>query len=197
MSFCCSHTTKNGFLMGCPNYKKNGRANEILELWAYVQTPPLDARHADVFNEARVLQFGLRLYLHPYFVCASRVKTLTSLRICAGSPEPSLLGNSINILISCAHSFLVLSVTDAIFKAKEVNRLLKLLSTGKGPFAKPDRRILEWELKKIGGIKDGTELDGGIGEHKLHIKPEEQNRILWVYSTLTTEPMAYSSAFAI
>ena len=114
------------------------------------------------------------------------MKTLASLRICAGSPEPSLLGNSINILISCAYSFfLVMSVTDAIFKAKEVNRLLKLLSTGKGPFAKPDRRILEWELKKIDGIKDRTELDGGIVEHKLHIKPEEQNRILWVCQYIT------------
>ena len=107
------------------------------------------------------------------------MKTLESLRICAGSPEHSLLNNAIP---SYAHTlfFLVLSVTDAIFKAEEVRRLLKLLSTGKGPFAKPDRRIMEWELKKIGGIKDGTELDGGIGEHKLHIKPEEQNRILWV-----------------
>ena len=36
-----------------------------------MQTPPLNARHADVSNEARVLQFGLRLYLHPYLVCAS------------------------------------------------------------------------------------------------------------------------------
>ena len=87
-----------------------------------------------------------------------------------------------NFLDSHRHTlfFLVLSVIDAFFKAKEVRRLLKLISTGKGPFAKPDRRILEWELKKMDGIKDGTELDGGIGEHNLHIKPEEQNRILWV-----------------
>ena len=72
-----------------------------------------------------------------------------------------------------------------MFKAKEIRRLLKLIATRKGPFVKPIRRRmpLEWKLKNIVSskkLKRRPESDGGIDEHKVHLKPEEQNRILWV-----------------
>ena len=41
-----------------------------------------------------LINFGLRLYLHPYSVWAEG-KALVILHICAGSPEPLLLDNVI------------------------------------------------------------------------------------------------------
>ena len=38
--------------------------------FAYAQKSPLN-EHADVSNMVRVLNFALRLHLHPYFMCAS------------------------------------------------------------------------------------------------------------------------------
>ena len=106
-------------------------------------------------------------------------KAVASLSIYTDSQEPSLLDKPIYLFI------LVLSVSDAMFKAKEVRRLLKLMATRKGPFAKPIRRRmpLEWKLKNIVSskkLKRRHESHGGIDEHKVHLKPEEQNRILWV-----------------
>ena len=55
----------------------------------YAQMPLINA-HADVSNGERGLDFGLSLHLHPFFVYVSS-KALTSLHICADSPDPSLL----------------------------------------------------------------------------------------------------------
>ena len=50
--------------------------------------------HADVSSRTRGLNFNQSLYLHAFFVCASKEGPL-SLHICAGLPESSLLDNAI------------------------------------------------------------------------------------------------------
>ena len=50
----------------------NGPALDILVLSSYAQQSPL-IDYVDIFSLTRVLNFGLNLYLHPYFVHASSV----------------------------------------------------------------------------------------------------------------------------
>ena len=62
-----------------------------------MQKPPLNT-HVDVCSEASVLNFGLNLHLHSYFVyvCSWALVRMHRLR----SPEPSLHENAINTKIS-------------------------------------------------------------------------------------------------
>ena len=53
------------------------------------QNPTINT-HADTSSGTSGLNFGLRLYLYPYFVYASSVCSGV-MRICSGSPEPSSL----------------------------------------------------------------------------------------------------------
>ena len=70
---------------------------------AYAQTPSLNT-NADVFSSTGGLMLGVSLNLYPYFVCIRATMTQASLRISAGSPEPSLLDNAILPKISLAGS---------------------------------------------------------------------------------------------
>ena len=58
--------------------------------------------HAGLSSEARGLNCGLSLHLHPYFVYVQAVKALANLHIFAGFSEPSWLENVISTKISCA-----------------------------------------------------------------------------------------------
>ena len=60
--------------------------------------------HAKISSGVKDLYFGLSLYLHPYFVYVSN-KGSDDFVHCAGSPEPSLLSDSISTKISCAGSY--------------------------------------------------------------------------------------------
>ena len=66
----------------------------------YPPPPPLDLHMlADVSSEARGLNFGLCLKLHPYFVYVSSIGS-DKYAHCTGSPGPSLLDNMISTQIS-------------------------------------------------------------------------------------------------
>ena len=64
---------------------------------AYAQKPPVNV-HAGV-SSGNMFNCYLGVYLHPYFVKLA-VKAMARMRICAGSPEPSLLGYMICAKIS-------------------------------------------------------------------------------------------------
>ena len=67
----------------------------LMPMWIYP---------AKIWNMmSRYLNYGLSLHLHPYFAYASS-KVLTSLGICAGLSEPSLLENVIRTQFSCTGS---------------------------------------------------------------------------------------------
>ena len=67
----------------------------------YTQTPPLNA-HADVSSRARGLNFGQRLYLHPYFVYTSSKGSGRS-ALCVASFLDNRISKKCTI-ISCAGS---------------------------------------------------------------------------------------------
>ena len=72
-----------------------GLENEILMLIAYAQKPPVNI-HARIGWEYRLI--WVFLYIHT--LCMRTVKAMARMRICAGSPEPSLLGYMICAEIS-------------------------------------------------------------------------------------------------
>ena len=88
--------------------------------------------HADIISNARCLSFGVRLHQHPYFALSMQAgKTLISLRICADSPELSLLTNAISTDISCNVPFeemiqreqfvLVINIVKLLLKQNKYN----------------------------------------------------------------------------
>ena len=65
-------------------------------LIVYVQMFPLKA-HSDVSSRAKDLNFGLSLHLHSYLEISKQNKLW---QVCADSPEPSLLSDVKNMVLS-------------------------------------------------------------------------------------------------
>ena len=63
--------------------------------------------NAIVSSGARALHLTLSLHLHPYFVKASSKNALASQRMCADSPEHSLLADAIRTDISCTGPYVI------------------------------------------------------------------------------------------
>ena len=62
---------------------------------------PLINAYADVSSEARCLISGRILFIYNHTLCMRATRALTRLRICADSPQPSLLDDAIRGETSC------------------------------------------------------------------------------------------------
>ena len=69
----------------------------ILMFIAYAQKPPVNV-HAGVSMGIRLIVIWVFIYIQT--LCMLAVKAMARMRICAGSPEPSLLGYMICAKIS-------------------------------------------------------------------------------------------------
>ena len=76
------------------NMQKQNDMGQCMKFWylSHMHKYPLANARADVYSEARGLNFSLSLHLHPYFVYASRE---------GSAEEPSLLADKVNTETLC------------------------------------------------------------------------------------------------
>ena len=77
-----------------------GLEHDILMLISYAQKPPLHVPAGVSSANNGLIIFWVFIYIHT--LCMRAVKAMARMRICAGSPEPSLLGYMICAKISWA-----------------------------------------------------------------------------------------------